>query len=70
MSVELTTFNEGNKTYLAVGFIEDRGFDDSNVCQYRCVDAQGYEFYTDDHGEAMAFISNGLTQPKNTWTLP
>lgn len=69
MSVELTTFREGNKTYIAVGCIEDRGYEDSMVAQYRCVSADGHEFYTDDYGEATAFLTAGLTPPKNTWTM-
>lgn len=67
--VELTKFNEGNKTYLAVGFIEDRGFS-VNASQYYAVNAQNDEFYTDDYNEAMAFIGAGLTPPKETWTIP
>jgi|AGFS01.1.fsa_nt_gi hypothetical protein len=71
MSTKLTTFSEGKKTFLAVGFIEDRGYDNpEQVAQFRCVDAEGYEFYTDDYNEGIAFLGAGLTPPKHEWTLP
>lgn len=69
MSAELTTFHDGNKTYLAVGFIEDRGNSPSKA-QYYAVNARNEEYYTDEYNSALAHISSGLTPPKETWTLP
>lgn len=65
---ELTTFREGKKTFLAVGFIEDRGYS-HDQSQYLAVNAQNEEYYTDSYIEAMEHISAGLVPPKITWTL-
>lgn len=65
---ELTTFREGKKTFLAVGFIEDRGYS-HNQSQYYAVNAKNEEYYTDSYSKALEHISEGLEPPKTTWTL-
>lgn len=70
MSIELTTYTEGDKTFLAVGYIRDIGYNRSHdSLQYHAVNATGDETYTDDYQEALDFISKGLGQPRHTYTL-
>lgn len=70
MSVELTTFNDGKNTYLAVGRINDKGFGRAHdELQYHAERADGKEMWTDNYNEALDFISEGLGKPRPTYTL-
>jgi hypothetical protein len=66
MSVELKTYTEGNKTFLAVGYIEDR--ESSRLydeVRYLAENASGKLKYTDDYQAALDFIAEGLNPPRN-----
>lgn len=70
MSVELTTYNEGNSTFLAVGAIHDAGYCRAHdELQYHAERADGKEMWTDSYSEALDFISEGLGKPRPTYTL-
>lgn len=66
MSKELKIYTEGNKTFLAVGYIEDKeSYSNYDRVRYRAENALGKELYTDDYQEALDFIAEGLNPPKN-----
>lgn len=70
MSVELKTYSDNNKTYLAVGFIEDRtGTCMADEKPYKAYRADGDHEYFFNHSEALEFISVGLEPPKQNYTL-
>lgn len=70
MSVELTTFNDGQNTYLAVGRIHNNGFGRGHdELQYHAERADGKEMWTDHYNEALDFISEGLGKPRPTYTI-
>lgn len=69
MSVELTTYNAGKSTFLAVGAIHDAGYIRSDELQYHAERADGKEMWTDSYSEALDFISEGLGKPRPTYTL-
>lgn len=70
MTVQLTTFNDGKNTYLAVGRINDKGAGCAHdELRYYAARADGEEFWTDSYAEALEFISEGLDKPRHTYTL-
>lgn len=65
MSVELKEFHDGNKTFLAVGYVEYQEDKDS---PYYAKHATGQEDWFNSYERAFEFISEGLTPPRS-WTL-
>lgn len=65
MSVELKEFKENDKTFLAVGYIEE---DHRADLKWRAFRASGENEWFWEYYEALNFIAEGLKKPTG-WTL-
>ena len=70
MTVQLKTYKEDDKTYVATGFSKDNGFHRAHdQRQYTAERAGGEVLNTDSYDDALAFIAAGLGKPERLYTL-